>query len=247
MSRTKAICQIEGYFDQGLFFAELNRRISYRTESQEAKQRPELYRYLEQEIGTALDAMGFSYTVEENPVQTAGPVLIAERQEGSALPTVLTYGHGDVVRGYDEEWRQGLKPWVLTRENDRWFGRGAADNKGQHTINLAALRCVLEARGKLGFNIKVLIETGEEIGSLGLRDICQQYKDRLSADVFIASDGPRLSANQATVFMGSRGALNFDMTVDLRQGAHHSGNWGGLLANPDRGQAQDIGEHVIRQ
>jgi acetylornithine deacetylase/succinyl-diaminopimelate desuccinylase-like protein len=34
------------------------------------------------------------------------------------------------------------------------------------------------------------------------------------------------------MFLGSRGALNFDLTVSLRDGAHHSGNWGGLLANP---------------
>ncbi|HJP09926.1 MAG TPA: peptidase dimerization domain-containing protein, partial [Arenicellales bacterium] len=48
----------------------------------------------------------------------------------------------------------------------------------------------------------------------------------------IASDGPRLAPHRPTVFMGSRGAFNFDMTVDLREGGHHSGNWGGLLANP---------------
>ena len=152
--------------------------------------------------------------------------------EDPSFTTVLTYGHGDVVRGYDDQWRQGLNPWILTREGDRWFGRGTADNKGQHTINLAALRCVLACRGCLGFNIKILIETGEEVGSLGLREICAANKDRLTADVFIASDGPRITAGQPTVFMGSRGAFNFDMTVDLREGGHHSGNWGGLLANP---------------
>ncbi|WP_445623354.1 M20/M25/M40 family metallo-hydrolase [Lactiplantibacillus plantarum] len=73
------------------------------------------------------------------------------------------YAHGDVVRGYDEQWRDGLAPWRLTAEGDRWYGRGTADNKGQHTINLAALREVLRARdGRLGFNATWLIETGEE-------------------------------------------------------------------------------------
>ena len=50
--------------------------------------------------------------------------------------------------------------------------------------------------------------------------------------MLIASDGPRLRSDRPTIFLGSRGAFNFDLVVDLREGAHHSGNWGGLLANP---------------
>ena len=145
---------------------------------------------------------------------------------------MLTYGHGDVILGYDAQWREGLSPWTLTPEGDRWYGRGTADNKGQHTINFAALERVIEARGRLGFNVKVLLETGEETGSPGLRDVCVAEREALSADVLIASDGPRLRAAQPTLFLGSRGAFNFDLAVDLRSGGHHSGNWGGLLANP---------------
>jgi acetylornithine deacetylase/succinyl-diaminopimelate desuccinylase-like protein len=87
-------------------------------------------------------------------------------------------------------------------------------------------------RGRLGFNLKWLIETGEEVGSPGLRELCARERDALAADVLIASDGPRLAPARPTVFLGSRGAQNFDLTVDLRAGAHHSGNWGGLIANP---------------
>ena len=97
---------------------------------------------------------------------------------------------------------------------------------------MAALDCVLQTRGRLGFNSVFLIETGEEIGSPGLREVCRQYKDRLAADVLIASDGPRLAPERPTIFLGARGAMNFDLIVDLREGGHHSGNWGGLLANP---------------
>ncbi len=50
--------------------------------------------------------------------------------------------------------------------------------------------------------------------------------------MLIASDGPRLRADRPTVFLGSRGVANFDLTLKLRDGAHHSGNWGGLLRNP---------------
>ena len=78
----------------------------------------------------------------------------------------------------------------------------------------------------------LLVETGEETGSPGLDEFCATHADRFRADVFIASDGPRVDAATPTVFMGSRGAFNFTMTLELRDGGHHSGNWGGLLANP---------------
>jgi len=91
---------------------------------------------------------------------------------------------------------------------------------------------VLRTRGKLGFNLKVLLETGEEMGSPGLKDFCEQNKALLRADVLISSDGPRLQPRRPTIYLGTRGALNFHLTVELRKGAHHSGNWGGLLANP---------------
>ena len=60
----------------------------------------------------------------------------------------------------------------------------------------------------------------------------QVKQELFKADVFIASDGPRLQPDAPTVFMGSRGVFNFTMTLNLRDGGHHSGNWGGLLANP---------------
>jgi acetylornithine deacetylase/succinyl-diaminopimelate desuccinylase-like protein len=50
--------------------------------------------------------------------------------------------------------------------------------------------------------------------------------------VLIASDGPRLQPDRPTLFLGSRGSLKFSLDLKLRDGSHHSGNWGGLLANP---------------
>jgi acetylornithine deacetylase/succinyl-diaminopimelate desuccinylase-like protein len=34
------------------------------------------------------------------------------------------------------------------------------------------------------------------------------------------------------MFLGSRGVFNFELRLKLRDGGHHSGNWGGLLRNP---------------
>jgi acetylornithine deacetylase/succinyl-diaminopimelate desuccinylase-like protein len=231
MTRAAAIAAAEAYFDDGGFVADLARRVAIPTESQVEERLPVLRAYLADEIAPSLARLGFTSEVIDNPVR-GGPMLIAERREAGAATTVFGYGHGDVIRGLEPQWRDGLSPWRLQREGDRLYGRGTADNKGQHTINLAALESVLKVRGRLGFNVVFLIETGEEIGSPGLREVCRQYKDRLAADVLIASDGPRLAPERPTIFLGARGAMNFDLSVELREGGHHSGNWGGLLANP---------------
>ena len=145
---------------------------------------------------------------------------------------MLTYGHGDVIRGLDEQWKEGLSPWKVSVQGDRLYGRGTADNKGQHTINLGAIQAVIEARGKLGFNSIILIETGEETGSPGLHEFCETHKAELKADLLLASDGPRLTPQKPTLFTGTRGVLNFELSLKLRAGGHHSGNWGGLLTSP---------------
>jgi len=231
MTRETAIAAAEAYFDEGRFAVDLARRVAIPTESQVDGRSEVLVSYLVDEIAPSLARLGFACEIIDNPVR-GGPALIAERHEDGAATTVLGYGHGDVIRGLEMQWRDGLSPWVLTPYGDRLYGRGTADNKGQHSINIGALGAVLATRGKLGFNAKLLIETGEEIGSPGLREICRDHKDRLAADVLIASDGPRLAPERPTIFLGARGAMNFDLVVDLREGGHHSGNWGGLLANP---------------
>jgi acetylornithine deacetylase/succinyl-diaminopimelate desuccinylase-like protein len=247
-ARRAAIDRAFALYDEGRFQADLARRVGVRTESQEAAQAGALHAYLADEIAPTLRKLGFDCKVAPNPSAERAPFLIAERIEDPSLPTVLTYGHGDVVRGYDDQWRPGLAPWRLTIEGDRWYGRGCADNKGQHSINFAALGAVLDARGgKLGYNVKVIFETGEEIGSPGLDAICALERQALSSDVFIASDGPRVSAERPTVFLGSRGGVNFDLVVDLREGAHHSGNWGGVLRNPAVVLAHAIASLVDRR
>ncbi|SPB14515.1 peptidase [Caballeronia novacaledonica] len=232
-TRAGAISNAVRTFDSGAFLADLRRRVAFRSESQNPAQSQSLHAYLSDEIGPVLARMGFTSRMVPNPVRESAPFLIAERLEAPELPTVLTYGHGDVVRGYDEQWRSGLKPWEIVVDGDRWYGRGTADNKGQHSINFAALAAVLDARdAKLGYNVKVIFETGEEINSPGLKEVCAAESEALASDVFLASDGPRVSAERPTLFLGSRGGVLFDLVVDLREGGHHSGNWGGVLRNP---------------
>ncbi|WP_033790095.1 M20 family metallopeptidase [Pantoea septica] len=233
MTEQQAIQQAMRYFDSGEFQRLLARRVACATESQRADRDGELNHYLQQEIAPQLAALGFTLHFIDNPAAENPPFLVATRIEEATLPTLLLYGHGDVVFGDDENWRDGLTPWQLTEEGDRWYGRGSADNKGQHCVNLAALEQVYQARGgRLGFNCKILFEMGEEISSPGLAELCRQQQALLRADLFIASDGPRVSAPRPTLFLGSRGAANFRLTIRARDNAYHSGNWGGLLSNP---------------
>jgi acetylornithine deacetylase/succinyl-diaminopimelate desuccinylase-like protein len=154
MSRESAIKKAERFFDSGDFFDLLARRVAIPSESQKEERTAAVEAYLIQEMQPYLEDMGFFCRLLDNPKVPRLPLLAGIRQEGDDLPTILIYGHGDTVLGMDERWRQGLKPWELIKEGERWYGRGTADNKGQHTINLAALDLVLKERGRLGFNVK---------------------------------------------------------------------------------------------
>jgi acetylornithine deacetylase/succinyl-diaminopimelate desuccinylase-like protein len=231
MTRETAIAKAEAYFDSGALKSDLARLIAMPTESQNPERAEALTAYIETEMRPLLESLGFTCRTLHHP-KAKGPFLYAERIENPAFPTIFGYGHGDVIRGLDKDWNEGLSPWRLTEVGDRWYGRGVVDNKGQHVINIAGLKAVLETRGKLGFNAKYLIEMGEEMGSPGLRELCEEQKDLLKADVLIASDGPRLNAERPTIFLGSRGGVTFDLSINAREGGHHSGNWGGLLSDP---------------
>jgi acetylornithine deacetylase/succinyl-diaminopimelate desuccinylase-like protein len=232
MSRTDAIARARQQLHSGEFLAELDRRVAYQTESQNPERRDALRAYLEEELQPAFSQLDFSTRLIESPTGK-GPYLLADYREASSAPTVLMYGHGDVVDGMAGEWRDNLNPWRTTTSGNRVYSRGTADNKGQHSINLSALRAVREARGgRLGFNAKFIVETGEEIGSPDLRQVCESLRDELKADLFLASDGPRLAADRPTIFLGCRGGIRIHLDVNLRDGSHHSGNWGGILANP---------------
>ncbi len=235
-TRAGAISRADQYVADGRFEADLARRVAVRTESQKFPDPAaiaECHRYLDGEMRQAFEAMGFACRIYHNPIKGQGPTMLASHIEDPRLPTVLGYGHGDVVVGMADRWTKGKGPWETARDGDRLYGRGTADNKGQHTLNMAALAAVMAERGgKLGFNAKFMIEMGEEAGSKGLNELATANSADFAADVLIASDGPRVRQDRPTIALGCRGAVNFDLVVDLREGGHHSGNWGGLIANP---------------
>ncbi|WP_426958745.1 M20/M25/M40 family metallo-hydrolase [Muricoccus radiodurans] len=232
-SRDGAIARAQGEFDGGGFRDRLAALVAIPSTSQDPGHEADLRRYLTDAIGPWLDRMGFSRTIHENPEPGAPPLLTAERIEDRSKPTVLLYGHGDTVRGLEDQWAPGLDPWVMTERDGRWYGRGTADNKGQHAINLAALEAVLaEREGKLGANVKFVLEMSEERGSRGLRSFVGANRERLAADALIASDGPRVDPSLPTIATGTRGSFHFDLVAKLREGGVHSGHWGGLTTDP---------------
>lgn len=101
MPRDTAIQHASAHFDAGAFLADLGRRVACQTESQEPARAPVLHDYLSRELVPTLERMGFKTRTVANSEAGFGPFLLAERHEDAALPTVLSYGHGDVVRGYN--------------------------------------------------------------------------------------------------------------------------------------------------
>jgi acetylornithine deacetylase/succinyl-diaminopimelate desuccinylase-like protein len=235
MTRETAVASALRYYDDtgSGYFPDLARWVGVPTESQNPDRLGVLGEYLETVIRPELEPLGYAVKIFANPLPGCGPVMLASRVEDPALPTFIAYGHGDVVLGMEGRWANNRDPWKLSFEGERVYGRGVADNKGQTLVHVAALREVMKARGgKLGFNHKFLIEMGEENGSKGLKEIVEANKADFAADAFLASDGPRTEIGRPNITLGNRGCCNFTLSVDLREGGHHSGNWGGLLANP---------------
>jgi acetylornithine deacetylase/succinyl-diaminopimelate desuccinylase-like protein len=232
VARADAVTAAHTYFDDGTFLERLSALVAVPTESNPPDRKVDLVRYCTSVIGPMVEKLGFAISILDNPDERHGPVMLATRIENPKLPTVMLYGHGDVVRAMPERWRADLDPWTLKVEGDKVYGRGVVDNKGQHLLAIDAMRAVLATRGKLGFNAKLFIETGEETGSPGLRKILQRHRKACAADVFIALDGLRQSTSIPEVALGTRGGVGIDLIVDLRAGGYHSGHWGGLLKDP---------------
>jgi acetylornithine deacetylase/succinyl-diaminopimelate desuccinylase-like protein len=226
--RDTALSLARALAEDDSFRAALADLIAFPTDA--SREDAPLHAYLAH-VAQGFGAMGFE---TQGFTSEGRPFLLASRVEDADRPTVLGYAHGDTVPGMEGQWAEGRAPWALTEDEatGRWYGRGIADNKGQMLINMTALQAVLAARGSLGFNAHVLIEMGEEIGSPGLRKVCDRLKDRLKADLLVASDGPRLDAATPTIFLGARGAATFRLRLKRRIGGRHSGNFGGALKNP---------------
>ena len=157
-------------------------------------------------------------------------VLVARNKHNPMHKTVMFYGHYDVQPAEPIDlWTSD--PFILTEKNGRLYGRGASDNKGAHTVILAALKNLHDKKVALNLNIIFLLEGEEEIGSRNMASFLQQHKNSLNPDIIVSTD--TVSHNEQTIVIttGLRGLITLDVTVKCNDRDLHSG-YGGPIANP---------------
>ncbi len=142
-------------------------------------------------------------------------------------PTVLLYAHYDVQPPLDEQsWRS--PPFALTQRDGRWYGRGAADCKGNIVMHLTALRALGD---DIPVNLKLVVEGSEEQGTSGLEDYVPGHADQLRADAILVCDTGNAAVGVPALTVSLRGLTGVVVTVETLASAVHSGMYGG--AAPD--------------
>jgi acetylornithine deacetylase/succinyl-diaminopimelate desuccinylase-like protein len=159
------------------------------------------------------------------------PVVYGAWQRARGRPTVLIYGHYDVVpAGPLHQWH--TPPFEPAVRGDDLYGRGVCDDKGQMFAHVKALESYLQSGHGLPVNVKCLLEGEEEVGSPNLMPFIARYKDALRADVAVISDTRMLAPDRPTISYAQRGVLGLELEVRGPGQELHSGNFGGAVHNP---------------
>jgi acetylornithine deacetylase/succinyl-diaminopimelate desuccinylase-like protein len=160
------------------------------------------------------------------------PVVYAEWMgAGPDKPTVLIYGHYDVVPAVKEDgW--DTPPFEPVEKDGKIYARGATDDKGQMFIHIKALESYLEANGGAPVNVKLLIEGEEEISSPNLAPFIKKHLDLLKADVCVISDSSMRRIEEPAVTHSLRGMTYIQVDIQGPKDDLHSGFWGGAAHNP---------------
>jgi acetylornithine deacetylase/succinyl-diaminopimelate desuccinylase-like protein len=165
-------------------------------------------------------------------ISTPGhPIVYGEWRHAAGQPTLLIYGHYDVLPADPiSEWRS--PPFEPTIRGESLFGRGACDDKGQMLTHLEAVEAYLQTARSLPVNVKCIFEGEEEIGSPNLAPFIARNKGRLAADAVVMSDTTMLGPEHPAITYGMRGALYLELEVHGPEHDLHSGNFGGAIHNP---------------
>ncbi len=158
------------------------------------------------------------------------PVTYGEKILNPAWPTVLVYGHMDVmpVDPLDSWNTDPFEPVVV---NGKIYGRGADDDKGQGFMHAKAFEYLVK-NNKLKCNVKFMIEGEEEIGSPNLGKFCKENTEMLKADVILVSDTSIIATDIPSITTGLRGLAYLQVEVTGPSRDLHSGLFGGAVANP---------------
>lgn len=158
------------------------------------------------------------------------PVVYGEKSIDPAKPTVLVYGHYDVMPVAPLElWN--TKPFEPVVKDGRIWARGADDDKGQSFMQAKAFEFMVKT-GQLPCNVKFMLEGEEEIGSGSLYGFCEEHKEMLKADVILVSDTSMIARDVPSITSGLRGLCYWEVEVTGANHDLHSGLYGGAVANP---------------
>jgi acetylornithine deacetylase/succinyl-diaminopimelate desuccinylase-like protein len=180
-------------------------------------------------LAAQLHAMGVKTA---KVIPTAGhPVVYgAWLEAGPDKPTVLVYGHYDVVPANMEDgWDS--PPFEPVEKDGKIYARGATDDKGQTFIHLKALESYIETNGGPPVNVKFLIEGEEEVSSPNLAPFIKKNQSLLKADVCVISDSSMRSIQQPAITHSLRGMTYIQVEVQGPKEDLHSGFWGGATHN----------------
>lgn len=174
---------------------------------------------------------------------TAGhPVVYGEwLGAGPDRPTVLVYGHYDVVPALMEDgWE--TPPFEPTVKDGKVYARGATDNKGQLFIHVKALESYLKTAGSAPVNVKFLIEGEEEVSSPNLTPFIKAHLDMLKADVCVVSDTSMRVIEEPAITHSLRGMTYIEIELEGPKEDLHSGLWGGAAHNPALALVEILGK-----
>ena len=164
-------------------------------------------------------------------IPTAGnPVVYGEKIIDKNLPTVLVYGHLDVMPVEPLELWNSL-PFDPQIRDGKIFARGSSDDKGQSYMHAKAIEMMLKTN-TLPCNVKFIIEGEEEVGSPNLRPFLEQNKELLKADIILVSDSGIIAPETPSITAGIRGLTYMQVEVTGPNRDLHSGLYGGAVANP---------------
>ncbi len=158
------------------------------------------------------------------------PVTYGEKIIDPSLPTVLVYGHMDVMPVDPIElWES--PPFEPEIRDGKIWARGADDDKGQAYMHAKAFELMVKT-DTLPCNVKFMIEGEEEIGSPSLGKWCEQNKEMLKADIILVSDTGMIAPDIPSITTGLRGLTYVEVKVTGPNKDLHSGLFGGAVANP---------------
>lgn len=159
------------------------------------------------------------------------PLVYASWLRARNRPTLLIYGHYDVLPGEPlEQWK--TPPFMPTIRGQDLFARGACDDKGQLFCHVKALESYLRTAHVLPFNVKCLFEGEEEIGSTHLLPFIAENARALRADAAVISDTRMLSATRPAISYAQRGGLRAEIEIRGPRQELHAGAFGGAVLNP---------------